>query len=49
MDGSLKIRVNASATAGAIANAFFDATGVHMPEFPLTPRVLAALQRGWRP
>ena len=27
-------------------NAFFDATGVHMREFPLTPdRVLAALRR----
>ena len=33
--------------AAAIANAFFDATGVHMREFPLTPaRVLAALRRG---
>src|SRR5579863_6573636 len=33
-----------AAAAGAIANAFFDATGVHMREFPLTPnRVLAAL------
>jgi nicotinate dehydrogenase subunit B len=35
-----------AAAAGAIANAFFDATGVHMTEFPLTPkRVLAALQQ----
>lgn len=35
-----------AAAAGAIANAFFDATGVRMTEFPLTPkRVLAALQR----
>jgi len=35
-----------AAAAGAIACAFFDATGVHMPEFPLTPnRVLAALRR----
>ncbi|MGA3293241.1 MAG: molybdopterin cofactor-binding domain-containing protein [Candidatus Acidiferrales bacterium] len=35
-----------AAAAGAIANAFFDATGVHMTEFPLTPeRVLAALKR----
>jgi nicotinate dehydrogenase subunit B len=34
-----------AAAAGAIANAFFDATGVHMREFPLTPpRVLAALR-----
>ena len=33
-----------AAAAGAIANAFFDATGVRMKEFPLTPkRVLAAL------
>jgi nicotinate dehydrogenase subunit B len=31
--------------AAAIANAFFDATGVRMQEFPLTPvRVLAALK-----
>jgi nicotinate dehydrogenase subunit B len=36
-----------AAAAGAIANAFFDATGVHMREFPLTPpRVRRALQRG---
>jgi CO/xanthine dehydrogenase Mo-binding subunit len=36
-----------AATAGAIANAFFDATGVRMHEYPLTPaRVLAALKRG---
>ncbi len=36
-----------AAAAGAIANAFFDATGVRMQEFPLTPnRVLAALRRG---
>jgi CO/xanthine dehydrogenase Mo-binding subunit len=35
-----------AAAAGAIANAFFDATGVRMQEFPLTPaRVLAALKR----
>ena len=35
-----------AAAAGAIACAFFDATGVHMPEFPLTPdRVLTALRR----
>jgi CO/xanthine dehydrogenase Mo-binding subunit len=34
-----------AAAAGAIGNAFFDATGVHMREFPLTPdRVLAALR-----
>jgi CO/xanthine dehydrogenase Mo-binding subunit len=33
------------ATAGAIANAFFDATGVRLRRFPMTPeRVLAALQ-----
>jgi nicotinate dehydrogenase subunit B len=36
-----------AAAAGAIANAFFDATGVRMQQFPLTPkRVLAALERG---
>ena len=36
-----------AAAAGAIANAFFDATGVRMTEFPMTPkRVLAALNRG---
>ena len=36
-----------AAAAGAIANAFFDATGVRMTEFPLTPkRVLAALEGG---
>jgi nicotinate dehydrogenase subunit B len=35
-----------AAAAGAIANAFFDATGVHITEFPLTPpRVLAAFRR----
>jgi CO/xanthine dehydrogenase Mo-binding subunit len=35
-----------AAAAGAIANAFFDATGVHMREFPLSPkRVLAALSQ----
>ncbi|HKV05384.1 MAG TPA: molybdopterin cofactor-binding domain-containing protein [Candidatus Acidoferrales bacterium] len=35
-----------AAAAGAIANAFYDATGVHMREYPLTPdRVLAALGR----
>lgn len=33
-----------AACAGAIANAFFDATGVRMREYPMTPkRVLAAL------
>jgi CO/xanthine dehydrogenase Mo-binding subunit len=33
-----------AAAAGAMANAFFDATGVRMSEFPMTPkRVLAAL------
>ena len=36
-----------AAAAAAIANAFFDATGVRMREFPLTPnRVLVALKRG---
>jgi len=36
-----------AACAGAIANAFFDATGVRMSEFPFTPkRVLAALKQG---
>jgi nicotinate dehydrogenase subunit B len=36
-----------AAAAGAIGNAFFDATGVRMREFPLTPaRVLAALKKG---
>jgi len=36
-----------AAAAAAIGNAFFDATGVRMHEYPLTPkRVLAALQRG---
>jgi len=35
-----------AAAAAAIANAFFDATGVRMEQFPLTPsRVLAALKR----
>jgi len=35
-----------AAAAAAIANAFFDATGVRMRQFPLTPgRVLAALKR----
>ena len=34
-----------AAGAAAIANAFFDATGVRMQEFPFTPkRVLAALK-----
>lgn len=34
-----------AAAAGAMANAFFDATGVRMREFPMTPeRVLAALR-----
>jgi len=35
------------AVVAAIGNAFFDATGVRMREFPLTPRrVLAALKSG---
>lgn len=35
-----------AAAAAAIANAFFDATGVRMEQFPFTPaRVLAALKR----
>ena len=35
-----------AAAAAAIANAFFDATGVRMDQFPFTPsRVLAALKR----
>jgi CO/xanthine dehydrogenase Mo-binding subunit len=35
-----------AAAAGAIANAFFDATGVRMTEYPFTPaRVVAALKR----
>jgi nicotinate dehydrogenase subunit B len=35
-----------AAAAGAIANAFFDATGVRMKEYPMTPaRVLAALKQ----
>ena len=35
-----------AAAAAAIANAFFDATGVRLQEYPLTPvRVLAALKR----
>jgi len=34
-----------AAAAAAIANAFFDATGVRMTEYPLTPeRVIAALK-----
>ena len=34
-----------AAAAGAIANAFFDATGIQMEEYPMTPvRVLAALE-----
>ena len=34
-----------AAAAAAIANAFFDATGVRMKEYPFTPaRVLAALK-----
>jgi CO/xanthine dehydrogenase Mo-binding subunit len=33
------------AVVGAIGNAFFDATGVRLRQFPLTPRrVLAALK-----
>ena len=36
-----------AAAAAAIGNAFFDATGVRMREYPMTPaRVLAALKRG---
>ena len=36
-----------AAAAAAIANAFFDATGVRIEEYPLTPaRVVAALKRG---
>jgi CO/xanthine dehydrogenase Mo-binding subunit len=36
-----------AAAAAAIGNAFFDATGVRMHEYPLTPnRVLEALRRG---
>src|SRR5207253_4611009 len=35
-----------AAAAAAMANAFFDATGLRLQEYPLTPnRVLAALQR----
>jgi len=35
-----------AAAAAAIANAFFDATGVRMEQFPFTrPRVLTALKR----
>ena len=35
-----------AAAAAAIANAFFDATGVRLREYPLTPdRVKAALAR----
>jgi CO/xanthine dehydrogenase Mo-binding subunit len=35
-----------AAAAAAMANAFFDATGVRMDRFPMTPpRVLAALRR----
>jgi len=35
-----------AAAAAAIANAFFDATGVRMDGYPLTPdRVLKALRR----
>jgi CO/xanthine dehydrogenase Mo-binding subunit len=35
-----------AAAAGAVANAFFDATGVRLDRFPMTPpRVLAALGR----
>jgi CO/xanthine dehydrogenase Mo-binding subunit len=35
-----------AAAAGAIANAFFDATGVRLDQYPLTPaRVLSALKR----
>jgi hypothetical protein len=38
------------AVVGAIGNAFFDATGVRLRQFPLTPRrVLAALKSGGRP
>jgi len=39
----------ATAAAAAIANAFFDATGVRLQEFPMTPaRVLAALKKEGR-
>jgi CO/xanthine dehydrogenase Mo-binding subunit len=35
-----------AAAAAAIANAFFDATGVRMDQYPMTPsRVLAALKK----
>jgi CO/xanthine dehydrogenase Mo-binding subunit len=35
-----------AAASAAIANAFFDATGVRMEEYPMTPaRVLAALKK----
>ena len=38
-----------AAAAAAIANAFFDATGVRLQEFPMTPvRVLAALKKEGR-
>ena len=34
-----------AAAAGAVANAFFDATGIRMTEYPMTPpRVLQALK-----
>ena len=36
-----------AAAAGAIANAFFDATGARLDQYPMTPqRVLAALKKG---
>ena len=39
-----------AAAAAAIANAFFDATGVRMRRYPLTPpRVLAALKASGSP
>ena len=39
-----------AAAAGAIGNAFFDATGVRMQEYPLTPaRVLAAFKASKKP
>jgi CO/xanthine dehydrogenase Mo-binding subunit len=38
-----------AAAAAAMANAFFDATGVRIREYPMTPRrVLAALAQARR-
>ena len=43
----LNVRSRIGVRFTGIANAFFDATGVRMEEYPLTPpRVLAALKRG---